>query len=69
MKIEGIVVLAFLMHLISADSSKIIHLDKDTRRFLDEHGRERIFHGTNVVFKGTPWIPITDKFDPYMSFS
>jgi hypothetical protein len=36
---------------------------KGFRRFVDEHGRERIFHGINVVVKGPPWIPSTDKFD------
>lgn len=65
MKVQ--VILSLMLWCLCAD--KIIHLDKDTRRFLDEYGRERIFHGTNVVFKGTPWIPLTDKFDPYMSFS
>jgi hypothetical protein len=33
------------------------------RRFLDEHGRERIFHGVNAVVKGPPWMPATDKFN------
>jgi hypothetical protein len=33
------------------------------RTFLDEHGRERIFHGANAVVKGPPWMPATDKFN------
>jgi hypothetical protein len=36
---------------------------KGFRRFVDEHGRERILHGVNVVVKGPPWMPATDKFD------
>jgi endoglycosylceramidase len=36
-------------------------------RFLDAHGRERIFHGTNVIVKGPPWLPRLDRFDPLTS--
>ena len=50
-------------------ASAVIKLDPETRRMIDDYGRERIFHGTNVVFKGEPWIPITDHFDPFLSFS
>ena len=32
------------------------------RVFVDEHGRERIFHGTNAVVKGPPWHPDTQTF-------
>ena len=31
------------------------------RRFVDSAGRERYFHGTNVVVKGPPWLPATDR--------
>eukprot|EP00164_Ancoracysta_twista_P002135 GFYU01002818.1.p1 GENE.GFYU01002818.1~~GFYU01002818.1.p1 ORF type:complete len:519 (-),score=171.59 GFYU01002818.1:109-1665(-) len=41
----------------------------ETRGFIDEHGRQRFFHGMNVVQKGTPFHPLTDKFDPVYSFS
>jgi len=30
-------------------------------------GRERVFHGTNVVVKGPPWLPRRDVFDPMTS--
>ncbi|EGD73572.1 hypothetical protein PTSG_12288 [Salpingoeca rosetta] len=40
-----------------------------TSRLVDSHGRERIFHGTNVVFKGPPYVPIIDRFDYQYSFS
>ena len=36
----------------------------DFRRFKDVHGRERYFHGVNVVVKGPPWHPSTGSFDP-----
>ena len=32
-------------------------------RIIDEFGRERIFHGENVVMKTTPFVPITSHFD------
>jgi len=38
-------------------------------RLKDEFGRSRIFHGVNVVYKVSPYIPITDKFDPFLSLS
>ena len=35
---------------------------------IDAHGRERIFHGTNIVVKGAPYHPTTDVFDSQWSF-
>ena len=37
------------------------------RVFVDEYGRERIFHGTNVITKGRPWYPTRDKYDAFTS--
>lgn len=37
--------------------------------FVDVHGRERIFHGTNVVVKGPPWLPYREHFDEYISLT
>ncbi|CAK0895425.1 unnamed protein product, partial [Prorocentrum cordatum] len=37
------------------------------RVFVDPQGRERVFHGTNVVVKGAPWLPRLDHFDPLTS--
>ena len=34
-----------------------------------DDGRYSIFHGVNVVVKLPPYIPDTDKFDPYFSFT
>ncbi len=36
---------------------------------MDEDGRERFFHGTNIVVKGPPYYPMTDSFNNEMSFS
>jgi endoglycosylceramidase len=38
-------------------------------RFIDKKGQERIFHGTNVVYKGFPYHPDIEGFDPKLSFS
>ncbi|XP_064403689.1 endoglycoceramidase-like [Halichondria panicea] len=49
-------------------SPDILQVNTTTHRIIDGTGRERYFHGANVVVKGPPWIPRTDKFDPYWSF-
>jgi endoglycosylceramidase len=58
----------WLALLLCLAAAKII-MNPDTRYFVDELGRSRLFHGLNVVVKGTPFIPITDHFDPQMSVS
>jgi hypothetical protein len=40
-----------------------------TNRIEDSDGRERVFHGTNVVFKGPPYYPPTETFDPFLSLA
>jgi endoglycosylceramidase len=44
-------------------------MNPQTRMFIDDLGRTRIFHGFNAVVKSAPYIPITDHFDPQMSLS
>lgn len=44
-------------------------MDPDTSKFVDEHGRERFFHGVNIVYKSAPYIPKIDEFDPITSYS
>lgn len=44
-------------------------MNTSTHRIIDSLGRERLFHGMNVVVKGPPWIPETEGFDPRWSFS
>ena len=39
------------------------HVNSNTNRIMDSYGRERIFHGDNVVMKTSPFIPITTHFD------
>jgi len=48
----------------------LISVDIETSRLVDEDGRERIFHGTNVVYKGAPYYPpIDSEYDTIMSFN
>ncbi len=44
-------------------------IDNTNKYILDSNGRAIIFHGVNVVYKLPPYIPKTDKFDPYFSLS
>jgi hypothetical protein len=46
-----------------------ISVDPTTSRLRDQDGRERIFHGTNVVYKAPPYIPQTNGFNFQYSFS
>ena len=52
--------LAFLLQV--ALSTKFL-VDPEKNRIIDDYGRERIFHGENVVMKTTPFVPITTHFD------
>ena len=58
------VLLALLLGILVKESySAVFSVDTDKNRIVDQFGRERLFHGTNVVFKTTPFIPITSHFD------
>eukprot|EP00929_Paragymnodinium_shiwhaense_P050058 TRINITY_DN25236_c0_g1_i3.p1 TRINITY_DN25236_c0_g1~~TRINITY_DN25236_c0_g1_i3.p1 ORF type:complete len:861 (-),score=106.77 TRINITY_DN25236_c0_g1_i3:111-2693(-) len=46
-----------------------IHVDPDTRQFVDQSGRTRIFHGVNVVFKQPPFVPDAAAWSADLSFS
>jgi len=47
-----------------ADSSGQISVNPETQMLLDNHGRERFFHGTNVVVKHAPFHPETEGYGP-----
>ncbi|KAJ3043892.1 hypothetical protein HDV00_003930 [Rhizophlyctis rosea] len=49
--------------------SKIVKVDTKTHLLLDEHGRQRLFRGVNVVYKKPPYHPSLDHFDPFTSFT
>ena len=38
-------------------------------RIYDSFGRERVFHGTNVIYKTYPWHPLVNNFDYKLSFN
>ena len=54
--------LLLAVSLQSIQAAKFL-VNTDKNRIVDSHGRERIFHGQNVVMKTAPFIPITDHFD------
>ena len=43
---------------------RILQVDTARQRLVDDQGHERLFHGVNVVSKGAPYLPRTDRFDP-----
>lgn len=70
-KLAALLPLASALHLdglrAQADT-RIRQASRDGRRvFVDESGRERQFHGTNVAVKGPPWHPTLDGFDDLTS--
>jgi len=38
-------------------------------RVIDSRGRECFFHGVNVIYKSSPYLPVTDRFDSNLSFT
>lgn len=66
--LQAILVLSSLL-ILDTTSVDILQVDVDRHRLVDAAGRERYFHGVNVVVKGPPWIPVVDSFDPDWSFS
>ncbi|CAI8015649.1 Endoglycoceramidase [Geodia barretti] len=52
----------------ASPGSKCLHVNNSTHRIVDTDGRERYFHGVNVVVKGPPWLPELQEFDPLKSF-
>ena len=60
-----------LLSLVVSDTTSVdvLQVDIERNRVVDAMGRERYFHGVNVVVKGPPWIPVMDRFDPDWSFS
>ena len=56
---------ALLLALVTifCETTSKFHVNTDKNRIVDGAGRERLFHGTNVVQKTAPFIPITTHFD------
>ena len=66
--VHTILILSSLL-ISDVASVDVLQVDVDRNRVVDTAGRERYFHGVNVVVKGPPWIPVVDTFDPDWSFS
>lgn len=58
-----------LFTLIAIFVASPLSLDPTTLNFIDSQGRERIFHGVNIVMKTYPYHPIPDQFHPKLSFT
>lgn len=58
-----------LLLALGGSALECFNVNTKTHRQVDVFGRERYFHGVNVVVKGPPWIPETESFDPRWSFS
>lgn len=67
----GLVLAAVLLPGLSraAIAGGFLSSDPATQRLVDDAGRERYFHGVNVVYKAPPYVPITDHFDLQYSFA
>ncbi|KAI9203944.1 glycoside hydrolase superfamily [Polychytrium aggregatum] len=61
--------LAALLSIVAVASEPISLAVGENGTFVDQHQRVRIFHGVNVVYKLFPYVPSTDAFDPFDSFS
>lgn len=57
------------MNSVEGLAAENLKLHVKGNRIKDYDGRERIFHGTNVVEKRFPFVPVTDSFNPVDSFS
>ena len=57
-------ILALTVLGIASAKERLIISDPQTGMFRDNLGRARIFHGTNVVYKIAPYIPVQEHFDP-----
>ena len=70
--IRAVVISLWLATTVETAGLTPIHLGAPraldgVRPFLDSYGRERLFHGTNAVVKGPPWVPMTAVYDEDLS--
>ena len=64
-----LILLVVILSIFSGLITSKLRISRANRKFYDEQGRTRIFHGVNVVYKLPPYIPSLDKFDPNLSLS
>ena len=64
------IIFSFIISILYLSSLYYSYSFDNTNFFVRlDDGRYSIFHGVNVVVKLPPFIPNTDKFDPYFSFT
>ena len=66
---RSIVLLFILLSFSLIFSKGILKVNPETNRIEDEQGRERFFHGINIVIKTPPYIPEVNEFNPGNSLS
>eukprot|EP00931_Biecheleriopsis_adriatica_P023946 TRINITY_DN15012_c0_g1_i2.p1 TRINITY_DN15012_c0_g1~~TRINITY_DN15012_c0_g1_i2.p1 ORF type:complete len:685 (+),score=124.34 TRINITY_DN15012_c0_g1_i2:75-2129(+) len=54
---------------VALESIRLEERAGGARVFVDSLGRERIFHGTNAIAKGPPWVPDSRSFSNDISMS
>jgi len=64
-----LVLLALTLASCSLPRISLKQLSTKERVIVDEHGRERIFHGVNAITKGPPYIPVHDEFSTDISLT
>ena len=55
----------FIAYLLN----NVLAFEVINNRIVDNLGRERIFHGVNVIYKSKPWHPTIDSFNYTQSFN
>eukprot|EP01102_Stenamoeba_stenopodia_P008003 TRINITY_DN2266_c0_g1_i1.p1 TRINITY_DN2266_c0_g1~~TRINITY_DN2266_c0_g1_i1.p1 ORF type:complete len:535 (-),score=83.50 TRINITY_DN2266_c0_g1_i1:97-1647(-) len=64
----AVVSVGLLLVGVSAQN-QFIKVDTRNQQLVDQYGRQRIFHGVNVVYKEFPWHPSNGTFDPQLSLN
>ncbi|KAJ3326919.1 hypothetical protein HDU76_012526 [Blyttiomyces sp. JEL0837] len=67
--IASLLCTGLVISLSTLTSASKLHIDTSTGRIRDNLGRERQFHGWNVVYKTAPFLPNLIHFDPVNSFT
>jgi endoglycosylceramidase len=68
-KLKNLIAIGCLIRSAEGQVAENLKLHVEGNRIKDYDGRERIFHGTNVIEKRFPFVPVTDSFNPLNSFS
>jgi endoglycosylceramidase len=61
--------ITILVALVCVAVATPLMIDPDTNMFVDATGRERFFHGLNVIQKDFPWYAPYEGFNVNTTFS